>query len=115
VPFTEIEAMFQYVCTTRGFSSLSLGVVATASIKASEAGLVEFAEHHGVPLRSFSLEELAAVADLPTPSEQVRSKIGIAGVAEPAAMLAAGPSHLLLMPKYRGQRITMALARREGV
>lgn len=113
VPVTEIEAMFQHVCKTRGFSPLSLGVVATASLKANEPGLVEFAARHSVPLRSFSLEELATIADLPTPSEQVRSKIGIAGVAEPAAMLAAGPSHQLLMPKYRGQRITMALARRE--
>lgn len=112
VPCPEIEALFQHVCQSRGFSPLSLGIVATASLKANEPGLVAFAAHHGVPLRSFALEELARVPDLPTPSEQVRAKIGIAGVAEPSALLAASTSQLL-MPKYRGQRVTMALARRE--
>ena len=37
---------------------------------------------HGVSLRSFTIEELSQVADLPTPSAQVQAKIGIAGVAE---------------------------------
>jgi hypothetical protein len=35
-------------------------------------------------------------------------------VAEPAAMLASGNDQLL-MPKYKGKSITMALARREEV
>jgi cobalt-precorrin 5A hydrolase len=53
-----------------------------------------------------------AVGPLPTPSDAVRARIGIAGVAEPAAMLAAGTRDLL-MPKRRGRRVTMALARRD--
>jgi cobalamin biosynthesis protein CbiG len=110
----EIESLFQYVCRTRGFSPLSLGTVATASLKADEPGLQEFAGRHQVPLISFSLSELARVADLPSPSEAVRAKIGISGVAEPAAMLGAG-AKTLLMEKYKGDRITMALARREDV
>jgi cobalamin biosynthesis protein CbiG len=112
VPCAEIEALFEYVCRTRGFAPLSLGAVATVSLKADEPGLVEFAALHGVPLVSFSIEELGRVADLPTPSEKVRAKLGIAGVAEPAARLAAR-SDRLLMPKYRGRRVTMALARRD--
>jgi cobalamin biosynthesis protein CbiG len=112
VPAAEIEALFQHVCQTNGFSPLSLRMVATASLKANEPGLIEFANNYGVPLRHFSLEELADVSDLPTPSEIVRAKIGISGVAEPAAMLGAG-TRSLAMPKYRGERITMALARRD--
>jgi cobalamin biosynthesis protein CbiG len=112
VPCAEIDALFQYVCRTRGFSPLSLGMVATATPKANEPGLREFAATHGVPLRAFSLEEIADVADLPTPSEKVREKLGVAGVAEPAAMLGAGTTQLLT-PKYTGKRVTMALARRE--
>jgi cobalt-precorrin 5A hydrolase len=113
VPCLEIETLFEYLCRTREFSPLSLGVVATASLKAEEPGLVEFAARQGVPLVSFSIVELGRVADLPTPSEKVRAKLGIAGVAEPAALLAAGAKELLL-PKCRGGRVTMALARREG-
>jgi cobalt-precorrin 5A hydrolase len=114
VPCEEIEATFQRVCETRRLSPSSLGMVATASLKAEEPGLREFTRQHRVPLRSFSLEELAAVGPLPTPSQAVRAKIGISGVAEPAAMLAA-ETRSLLMPKYRGARVTMALARKENV
>jgi cobalt-precorrin 5A hydrolase len=112
VAFDEIESSFQELCKTRGYSASSLREVATVSLKADEPGLMEFATKHGVPLRSFTVEELSQVADLPTPSAQVQAKIGIAGVAEPAAMLAADAS-TLLVPKYRGKRVTLALARKE--
>jgi cobalamin biosynthesis protein CbiG len=113
VPGDEIEALFREVCARHGLAPLSLGVVATASIKADEPGLQEFAARHGVPLRAFALDELAAVSPLPTPSEAVRARVGVAGVAEPAAMLAAG-TRALLVPKHRGARVTMAVARRDA-
>jgi cobalt-precorrin 5A hydrolase len=114
VPCLEIARHFEKVCRTHGYAPLSLGVVATVSLKANEPGLKEFVVVHGVPLRCFSLEELAEVVPLPTPSAKVQSKIGIAGVSEPAAMLAAQTTSLLV-PKVRGQRVTMALARRSEV
>jgi cobalt-precorrin 5A hydrolase len=113
VPDHEYEAMFQHVCKIGGFAPLSLGLVATVTLKANEPGLQAFAAHRGVPLVSYSPEELADVGPLPSPSEKVRDKIGIAGVAEPAAMKAAG-TRTLVIPKFRGERITMALARREA-
>ena len=109
----EIDTLFQELCKNRGYTASSLREVATVSLKANEPGLREFAAKHGVPLRSFAVEELARVGDLPTPSVQVQAKIGIAGVAEPAAMLAAGAS-TLLVPKYRGRRVTLALARKQN-
>jgi cobalt-precorrin 5A hydrolase len=105
--------MFRNLCRSQGFSPLSLGLIATVSLKADEPGLLEFAALHGVPLRNFRVEELAAVDNLPNPSERVRSKIGIPGVAEPAALLASG-NKTLVVEKQKGKRITMALARREG-
>jgi cobalt-precorrin 5A hydrolase len=113
VPEAEIETLFQHVCRTRGFAWSSLGLVATASLKAQEPGLQAFAARYGVPLVSYTTEELARAGPLPTPSAKVRAKIGVDGVAEPAAMLAAG-TDWLLMPKVRGERVTMALARREA-
>jgi cobalt-precorrin 5A hydrolase len=113
VPCEEIEALFQELCKTRGLPASCLREVATVSLKADEPGLREFSNQHGVPLRCFTIEELSEVTDLPTPSAQVRAKIGINGVAEPAAMLAAGSS-TLLVPKFRGKRVTMALARKEN-
>jgi cobalamin biosynthesis protein CbiG len=104
--------MFQSVCQSYGLSLLSLATVATASLKANEPGIQEFAAQHEVPLRCFTLEELADVQSLPTPSEVVRTKIGVVGVAEPAAMLAAGATSLLV-PKVKGPGLTMALARKD--
>lgn len=112
VSCAEIEELFQEVCRAHVFSPLSLAIIATVSLKADEPGLQEFAARHQVPLQSFTVEELAEMGDMPTPSERVREKIGLAGVAEPAAMRAARTQHLL-MPKYKSQRVTMAVARRE--
>jgi cobalt-precorrin 5A hydrolase len=111
-PYQAIEMMFQSVCQSYDLSPLSLATVATASLKANEPALQEFAAEHEVPLRCFTLEELADVQSLPTPSEVVRTKIGVVGVAEPAAMLAAGATSLLV-PKVKGPGLTMALARKD--
>lgn len=114
VPCAEIEALFQEVCRDQGFAPLSVAGVATATLKADEPGLLEFAASRGLPVRCFSTEELATVTDLPTPSERVRAKIGVSGVAEPAALLAAADGRLVT-PKVKAARVTMALARRENV
>ena len=95
------------------FVPSSLGLVATVSLKSDEPGLQEFVLRHRITMMCFSPEMLAGIGPLPTPSEKVLAKIGIAGVAEPAAMLAAGTNRLLLN-KVRGKRVTMALARREA-
>jgi cobalt-precorrin 5A hydrolase len=110
-PAGEIEELFRNLFQERGFSPASLGLIATVTLKSNEPGLQEFAAWHRVALVSYSPEELAAVGALPTPSDKVREKIGISGVAEPAALLAAAASELLVA-KVRGRRVTMALARR---
>jgi cobalt-precorrin 5A hydrolase len=126
VPQEEIEDFFQELCRAEGLAPLSLGVVATAALKADEPGLLAFARSHAVPLRAFAVEELARVGPLPTPSEVVRARVGVSGVAEPSALLASGASVSLpacgrpaawpglLVPKRRGRRVTMAAARREA-
>jgi cobalt-precorrin 5A hydrolase len=111
VPAGEIEALFDQVWAEHRLAARSLAAVATVSLKADEPGLLAFAAGRGVPLRVFAVAELAAVGPLPTPSEKVQQKIGIAGVAEPAALLAAGAERLLVT-KVRGPRVTMAVARR---
>jgi cobalamin biosynthesis protein CbiG len=90
VPCAEIEDLFLRVFQEHRLATLSLYCVATATLKSDEPGLLEFAAKRRVPLRAFSLDELARTGPLPTPSEAVRARIGIAGVAEPAALLAVG-------------------------
>ena len=112
VPWDEIDGLFMDLCNRHRFSPLSLALVATVTLKAREPGLLEFAQRRSAPMRIFRVGELAEMIHLPTPSATVQEKIGIPGVAEPSAMLAAGTASLLL-PKCRGPRTTMAFARRE--
>jgi cobalamin biosynthesis protein CbiG len=114
VPYAAMEELFQRICQQNDLSPLSLGMVATISLKADEPGLQKFAAGHGAAVRCFAANELARVPGIPTPSEKVRSKIGVAGVAEPSAMLAANTS-FLVVPKVRSENVTMAVARREDV
>ena len=94
-----------------GLALLSLSAVATVSLKADEPGLLAYAAARGVPLVAFPPEQLADQPGIETPSERVRSKIGIAAVAEPAALRAAGAERLLV-PKQKGPGVTVAVARR---
>jgi cobalt-precorrin 5A hydrolase len=67
-------------------------------------------------LRVYSPEELNAAAGIENPSAIVERHVGARGVAEPAALLAAGAS-MLLVPKQiyteegAGRSMTMAVAR----
>jgi cobalt-precorrin 5A hydrolase len=106
-----IEAFVAQVFAARELATGSLAAVATVTLKADEPGLIAFAEKRGIPLISFTAEELAEQPGVETPSERVRAKIGIPAVAEPAALRASG-SERLLVPKQKGPGMTLALARR---
>ena len=60
----------------------------------------------------FSAEELNAFAPkLKTPSGYVMAEVGTPGVAEAAALAAAGPDAELIVPKTKSKRATVAIAR----
>ncbi len=94
----------------------SIGTLASVALKADEQGLVDLAARHGWQTHFYSAEELAAVAGTPNPSEVVARCVGTPGVAEPAALLAAGAARLLVEKQvvsspHGPQRMTFALAR----
>ncbi len=98
------------------YSLGSIGTLATVELKADEAGLLELAARHGWQTVFYSAEELAAVAATPNPSEVVARCVGTPGVAEPAALLAAGAGSLLVEKQVMHstlapQGMTFALAR----
>jgi cobalt-precorrin 5A hydrolase/precorrin-3B C17-methyltransferase len=60
----------------------------------------------------FTAEELNAFAPrLKTPSDYVMLEVGTPGVAEAAALAAAGPDAELIVPKTKSKRATVAIAR----
>jgi precorrin-4 C11-methyltransferase len=98
------------------FAPESIGAVASVELKADETGLIELADRHGWPTHFYAAEELASMA-MPNPSEVVARCVGTPGVAEPAALRAAGAASLLVEKQALGsalapQRMTFALARR---
>lgn len=85
----------------------ALRAVATIDLKQDEPGLLAFCRELGLPLLTYSAEELAAVPGEFSASEFVRSVAGVDNVCERAAVRAGGR---LLRPKRAGNGVTMALA-----
>jgi cobalt-precorrin 5A hydrolase len=100
-----VAAQLKYLFLALG----SVAAIGTAAAKRDEAGLLAFGEKHGIPLRFFTSEELNAVAVPSPPSGHALAAIGAHGVAEPAALLAAGSGRLLLK-KVKSGNVTLAVA-----
>ncbi|MGC7872576.1 cobalt-precorrin 5A hydrolase [Desulfosporosinus sp. SYSU MS00001] len=94
-----------------GASLKAISGLYSIDLKADEAGLQEAAKSLGVPLRTFSADELQAVNSQEnlTRSNFVKEKIGVDGVCEAASILGAHMGHLIL-PKTKGQGVTVAIS-----
>jgi cobalt-precorrin 5A hydrolase/precorrin-3B C17-methyltransferase len=90
----------------------AIACLASIELKAGEPAVQALAETLGVPLRLFAAGELEAQAGrLASPSEVVFAATGCHGVAEGAALAAAGPGGALVVAKTKSERATCALAR----
>jgi cobalt-precorrin 5A hydrolase len=105
----EIEAVVTHYFKELRLSLKSVCLVASVAAKRDEAGLIAFAERLGVSLRCFESSELNRVAFPSPPSEYALSAVGVAGVAEPAAILASGEG-VLLLNKVKSGNVTLAIA-----
>jgi len=100
----------------RSLSPRCVKAVATIDKKKEEDALRSLAERLGCPLRVFTAEQLDEVPGIENPSEAVRYFVGSRGVAEPAALLAAGATKLLVPKEIytepgAGRSMTVAVAR----
>lgn len=86
-------------------------VIATLDTKQSESVWQALAVHYGCNLHFFAAERLEQETPrIKNPSKEVFARIGCHGVAESAALAAAGPHTSLLVEKTVGGRVTAALA-----
>ena len=83
--------------------------LASIDLKADETGLLAFASGAQLPLDFFSTDELNQVEAVQYSAAVFRAT-GAQGVAEPAALLAAGPGARLLVPKVKYPDVTVAVA-----
>lgn len=108
----EIEKLARSCLDGAGFASESVAAVFSIDLKADEPGVHALAASLGVPARFFAATALEAEADrLRNPSELVFREVGCHGVAEGAALAAAGPGGELVVEKTKSARATCAIAR----
>ncbi|MET8559552.1 precorrin-3B C(17)-methyltransferase [Streptomyces flaveolus] len=96
-PAEEVLGLVEEALREAGLSPRSLAELATVEAKAEEPGIVAAAERLGVPLVTYSAEELAAV-EVPNPSDAPLAAVGTPSVAEAAALVRGGE---LLVPKKK--------------
>ena len=117
VPVEELESLLAEALRKNGLSAECLTEIATAEIKRGEPGLEQLAERHGVPLSFLQADELNGVFEtnpgaITSKSERAHGLVGVWGVAEPAALLTAGASELLVA-REKTTRATIAIARKD--
>jgi cobalt-precorrin 5A hydrolase/precorrin-3B C17-methyltransferase len=89
----------------------AIACVTSIELKADEPAIAALAAHLGVPARFFTADELLRETPrLSSRSDTVFREVGCYGVAEGAALAAAGDAGSLLVDKRRGQRVTCAVA-----
>jgi cobalt-precorrin 5A hydrolase len=104
----QIDAAVRAALGGRSFDDVR--EVATIDSKAGEPGLVEFCARHALPLSRFTREQIAALpAAGRTPSVAAREHLGVDGVCEPCALLAA-PGGQLVVGKTALDGVTVAIA-----
>ncbi|WP_369187267.1 precorrin-3B C(17)-methyltransferase [Streptomyces sp. R08] len=99
-PVDEVLGLVESAVRDAGLSLASLAQLATVDAKSEEPGIVEAARRLGVPLVTYSAEELAAV-EVPNPSDAPLAAVGTPSVAEAAALVGGGE---LLVPKRKSER-----------
>ncbi|WP_206454609.1 precorrin-3B C(17)-methyltransferase [Aurantimonas marina] len=111
-PVAEAIELADRVLAEAGITPMSLAAVASIDLKADEAAIHAVAENYGVPARFFAAAELEAEAGrLENPSDIVFAETGCHGVAEGAALAAAGAEGRLVVAKRKSRRVTAALGR----
>ncbi|MET8165493.1 precorrin-3B C(17)-methyltransferase [Streptomyces sp. NPDC005329] len=113
-PVDEVLDLVEGVLREAGLSARSLAELATVDAKRDEPGIVEAARRLGVPVVTYTAEELAGVA-VPNPSDAPLAAVGTPSVAEAAALIGGGE---LLVPKRKSAGVpataTCAVVRRPG-
>lgn len=118
VSVDEVTGLVAAALAGAGLAPGCVTELATVEAKTGEPGLLAAAERFGVPLRGYGAEMLAAV-EVTHPSVAALTAMGTPGVAEAAALLAAGPGSELIVAKRRSEpgggrpsKATCAIARR---
>jgi cobalt-precorrin 5A hydrolase / precorrin-3B C17-methyltransferase len=103
----EVVTLIKDTLKANNLSIQSVAVYASIDLKEDEPAISSLCN-----VNFFTAEELNALSPkLKTPSDYVMSEVGTPGVAEAAALAAAGLDAELIVPKTKSKRATVAIAR----
>lgn len=106
-------ALVQQCCRQAGLTPGEIAAIASLESKAADGIVDGLGRQFGCAVQYFTAAALEAETPrLLNPSDQVFEAVGCHGVAEAAALAAAGPVASLIVPKTKGGRVTCAIARR---
>jgi len=105
----EIERLFVDTLNDAKPSPMSVKMLASVEDKKDEIGLLSFAKKRGLKIKFFTRERLLKGKTPSGASETVFRNLGVYGVCEPAALLAAGAKKLLVAKK-KTKNATIAIA-----
>ena len=113
MPASAVTEALDRLSTEHGFDRRAVRGFASVDRKGDEQGILDAIAP--ASLRTYPAQVLATVA-VPNPSEVVRAEVGTPSVAEAAALhaaaeLAGGAAVELVVPKLKGDNVTVAAAR----
>ena len=110
-PPEEAVALARETLAAAGLAEKAVGAVVSIDLKADETAVHAVADALGAPARFFDAPTLQAETPrLANPSDVVFAEVGCHGVAEGAALAAAGPDGKLIVEKSKSVRATCAIA-----
>lgn len=111
-PADELRALAMSALADAGLAPEAVAVVVSLDLKSDEPAVQALAVHLGVAARFFPTAMLEVETPrLVNPSDVVFREVGCHGVAEGAALAAVGAAGSLVVPKRKGARCTVAVAR----
>ena len=110
-PPEDVIRLAQAALDAAGGTARSLTCIASLDARLTEPALIAAAAHFSVPLQGYDAAVLEnETARLKNPSDIVFALTGCHGVAEAAALVAAGTTGALLVPKMKSAHATAAVA-----
>jgi len=110
--WNEVRMLVERALQEVGIGSEQLLAVVSIDTRMDEPAILEVATHFRLPVRFFKAAALEQETPrLKNPSELVFAHVGCHGVAEAAALAAAGPDAELALPKMKSGAATVAIAR----
>jgi cobalamin biosynthesis protein CbiG len=108
-PAADLAVVVAAALAAAGVPPPAVATLATLDRRAAEPAVRDLAARHGWPVAAYPAADLDRV---PVPADdRTRRAVGTGSVAEAAALLAAGPGAVLLVPKTTGGAVTVAVAR----